>query len=91
MQNLRLAGAVRELAAKRGCTPAQLAIAWVLAQGDDILPIPGMKTRTHLIDNLGALDVRLSAAELAGLRALLEQTPVKGERYPPAMLQALDR
>lgn len=90
-QNLRLAGAIRELAAKRGCTPAQFAIAWVLAQGDEILPIPGMKTRAHLNDNLGALDVRLTATELAGLRALLERTPVKGERYPPAMLQALDR
>ncbi|HZF16024.1 MAG TPA: aldo/keto reductase [Steroidobacteraceae bacterium] len=89
--NLRVAGAIQELAAKKGCTAAQLAIAWVLAQGEDILPIPGMKTRAHLNDNLGALDVRLSGAELAGLRALLDLTPVKGDRYPPAMLQALDR
>ena len=89
--NLRISGAVRELADKKRCTPAQVAIAWLVAQGEDIFPIPGMKTRAHLNDNLGALDVELTAEELTGLRALLDNTPVHGERYPPTMLQALDR
>ena len=89
--NLRICEAIRGLAARKSCTAAQVAIAWVLAQGNDILPIPGMKSRAHLHDNLGALDVTFSQPELAELRALIERTPVQGERYPPAMLQALDR
>jgi aryl-alcohol dehydrogenase-like predicted oxidoreductase len=89
--NVVIADTVRELAKRKGCTPAQLAIAWVLAQSENILPIPGMKSRTHLTDNLGALNVALSRAELDELRAIVERTPVHGERYPPAMLQALDR
>lgn len=87
--NARIAEGVRELARRKGCTPAQLALAWVLAQGEDILPIPGMKRRDHLTDNLGALDVSVSASELDGLRALIEDVGVRGERYPPAMMRAL--
>ncbi len=87
--NVRIAAGVRELARRKGVTPAQLALAWVLAQGEDILPIPGMKTRAHLEDNLGALDVRLSREEQAGLRALVDEFGVHGERYPPAMMRAL--
>src|SRR5512138_317861 len=66
--NLTILDAVREFAARKQCTPAQLALAWVLAQGEDILPITGMKTRTHLEDNLGALNVTLTAAEATALR-----------------------
>ncbi|PZN29639.1 MAG: aldo/keto reductase, partial [Proteobacteria bacterium] len=88
--NRRIADLVREMAADKGCTPAQLAIAWVLARGEDILPIPGTKRRTRLAENLGALDIALSAAELDEIDARLAQIPVRGERYPPAMLQALD-
>jgi len=87
--NARIAAGVRELAGRKGVSPAQLALAWVLAQGQDILPIPGMKTRAHLEDNLGALSVTLTAAEQAGLRALVDEFGVRGERYPPAMLRAL--
>ena len=88
--NVAIVDSVRELAKRKGSTPAQLAIAWVLAQGENILTIPGMKTRKHLTDNLGALAVSLTRAELDELRAIVERTPVHGERYPPVMQQALD-
>ncbi len=88
--NEQIADAVRELAVRKGCTPAQLAIAWVLAQGEHITAIPGMKTRAHLEDNLGALDLTLTRAELDALRALLDRFAVKGDRFPPGMMQALD-
>jgi aryl-alcohol dehydrogenase-like predicted oxidoreductase len=89
--NLAIADAVRDFARRKGCTPAQLALAWVLAQGDDILPIPGMKTRAHLADNLGALEVRLSPEERDELTRTVEQLKVLGERQAPAMMQLLDR
>jgi aryl-alcohol dehydrogenase-like predicted oxidoreductase len=88
--NARIAAGVRELAKRKDCTPAQLALAWVLAQGEDIVPIPGMKTRAHLIDNRHALEVQLSPTERDGLRALVDEIGVRGERYPGAMLRALD-
>ena len=87
--NVRIAQGVRELAQHKGCTPAQLALAWVLAQGEDILPIPGMKTRVHLAENRGALDITLTPAERDALRALVDGIGVQGERYPGAMLQVL--
>jgi aryl-alcohol dehydrogenase-like predicted oxidoreductase len=91
IHNEKIAEGVRELAARKGCTAAQLAIAWVLAQGEHVTAIPGMKTRAHLNDNLGALDLTLTRAELDALRELIERLPPRGERFPPAMLQALDR
>jgi aryl-alcohol dehydrogenase-like predicted oxidoreductase len=90
-RNLGITDVIRDLGRRKHATAAQIAIAWVLAQGDDLLPIPGMKTRAHLNDNLGALDVRFSKAELDELNATMARTPVQGERYPPGMLQALDR
>ncbi|MGH8258221.1 MAG: aldo/keto reductase, partial [Steroidobacteraceae bacterium] len=87
--NLRIAEGVRELAQRKGCSPAQLALAWVLAQGADILPIPGMKSRAHLTDNLGALRVELSEPDLTGLRSLVDEVGVRGERYPAAMMRAV--
>ena len=89
--NARIADLVREFAARKGCTPAQLAIAWVLAQGEHILPIPGMKTRAHLADNLGALEVKLTAEECREIAARIDELGVRGDRHPPAMMQALDR
>ena len=89
--NLRLAAALRERAAARGCSAAQLAIAWVLARDDNTHVIPGMKTRAHLRDNLGAVDIRLSAAEAAALAALADDVGVRGDRHPPAMMAAIDR
>jgi aryl-alcohol dehydrogenase-like predicted oxidoreductase len=87
--NARIAQGVRELATRKGCSAAQLSLAWVLAQGDDVLPIPGMKTRAHLDDNLGALEITLSSAERAALRALVDEIGVHGDRFPAAMQRAL--
>lgn len=89
--NAGIADTVRELAQRKGCSPAALALAWLLAQSAEILPIPGMKNRAHLQDNLSALQVSLSAAELRQIAAQIERLQVRGERHPPAMMQALDR
>jgi len=88
--NLAIADAVRELAERKSATPAQIALAWVLAQGEDILPIPGTKRRTRQAENMGALDVTLSAADLSDLNSRVAELTVRGDRYPPAMMQALD-
>jgi len=85
-ENLKLAAAVKEIAVRKGCTPAQLAIAWVLAQGEDMVPIPGTKRVKYLEDNLGALEVKLTAEDDAEIRAMLEANPVAGERYLPKMM-----
>ncbi|MES2842846.1 MAG: aldo/keto reductase [Pseudomonadota bacterium] len=79
--NLRLLPAYRAIAKEVGCTPAQLAIAWLLHLGDDILPIPGTSREDHLRENLGASDVKLDAATLAQLDALINQQTVRGNRY----------
>ncbi|MCU0682205.1 MAG: aldo/keto reductase [Polyangiaceae bacterium] len=78
-QNQRLVAEVERLAAAKGCTPGQLALAWTLARGEDIVPIPGTKRRTYLEENLGAADVRLSADDLARIDA--EVPPAAGDRY----------
>ena len=88
--NLRIVDAVRDLATRKGATPAQIALAWVMAQGEDILPIPGTKRRTRLAENIAAVDLKLSAAELSELTSIVSQLAVKGERYPPAMMGALN-
>ena len=67
------------MAADMGCTPAQLALAWVLAQGDDVVPIPGTKRREYLRENAGAVDISLSEAQLAELETLMGR--VAGDRY----------
>ncbi|EDY46520.1 aldo/keto reductase [Streptomyces sp. SPB074] len=87
--NLRLAAKVREIAAEKDVTPAQLAIAWVLAQGEDLVPIPGTKRRTYLEQNVGALDVELTAAELARIDA--EVPRASGDRYDAAGMAAVNR
>ncbi|MFI5730957.1 aldo/keto reductase [Kribbella sp. NPDC051587] len=81
-RNLDLVAKVQELAAERGITAGQLALAWLLAQGNDIVPIPGTKRRKYLAENLGALDVTLTADELAALDAAFPpDLDVAGERY----------
>jgi aryl-alcohol dehydrogenase-like predicted oxidoreductase len=75
------------LAREKKATPAQLALAWLLAQGDDILPIPGTKRRTYLEENAGAVDIRLTPTDLAAIDALARQYPVAGERYLEASLK----
>jgi aryl-alcohol dehydrogenase-like predicted oxidoreductase len=79
--NLRLVDAVRELAAEKGVTPGQLALAWVLAQGDDVVPIPGTKRRPYLEENVGAAAVELSSDDLARLNAIAPPGVAVGGRY----------
>jgi aryl-alcohol dehydrogenase-like predicted oxidoreductase len=81
-KNVALADRVKELAAEKKVTAGQLALAWVLAQGEDIVPIPGTTKRTHLGENLAAVDVQLTAAELARLAAAFPKNVAAGERYP---------
>ena len=85
--NLRLVDAVRAVAAEIGCTPAQAALAWLLAQGEDILPIPGTKRVRYLEENAAAADVELSAAQLARLSEAVPAGAVAGERYPEAAMR----
>lgn len=89
--NLALANGVKALASDRGCTPAQLALAWVLAQGEDIIPIPGTKRVKYLEDNMGALRIHLTEHDLAEIEDLCARTQVIGERYPKAMMGMLNK
>ena len=89
--NLKLAAAVKELASKKGCTPAQFALAWVLAQGNDMIPIPGTKRVHYLEDNMGALAVQLTKADLQETDARFREITVAGERYTPEMMAMVHR
>jgi aryl-alcohol dehydrogenase-like predicted oxidoreductase len=80
-QNLRLADSVRELADQKGVTPAQLALAWVLAKGNDIVPIPGTKRVSRLEENAAAIDVELSSDEVRQLDEAAPRDAVTGGRY----------
>jgi aryl-alcohol dehydrogenase-like predicted oxidoreductase len=86
--NLKLAAKIKEIADEKQITPAQLAIAWVLAQGDDIVPIPGTKRRTYLEQNAGAVDVELTAEDLQRIEA--ELPTVAGERYDETGMAAVN-
>ena len=90
-RNMELVERIRALAAKKGCSPAQLALAWVLAQGDDIVPIPGTKRRRYLEENIGALDVHLSPEELAEIDTILPAGAAAGSRYSAPGMRAIDR
>ena len=89
--NMRAASAVRDLAQRKHATPAQIALAWLLHKGDDIVPIPGTKRRQYLEENLGAVDVRLTREELATLDTALAPERVSGPRYAPAQQATVDR
>jgi aryl-alcohol dehydrogenase-like predicted oxidoreductase len=80
-RNLDVVSQVHAIAAEKGCSPGQLAIAWLLAQGDDIVPIPGTKRLTYLADNLGAVDVTLSTDEMARIEAVAPKGFASGDRY----------
>ncbi len=80
--NLELVDKVRSMAADKGCTPGQLALAWVLAQGDDVVPIPGTKRRTYLEENIAALDVQLTDADVQAIDAVFPVGAGAGDRYP---------
>jgi aryl-alcohol dehydrogenase-like predicted oxidoreductase len=86
--NLRIAAKVAEIAEEKGVAPAQLALAWLLAQGEDLVPIPGTKRREYLEQNAAAVDVELSSAELERLEA--ELPPTSGERYDEAGMAAVN-
>jgi len=90
-KNLDLVKKIEQLAAAKGCTPSQLALAWVLAQGNDIVPIPGTKRVKYLDDDLGAINVRLTSEELAQIDAVLPVGAASGERYHAQAMKAIDR
>jgi len=90
-KNLDLVRRIQELAAEKRCTASQLALAWVLAQGKDIVPIPGTKRRTYLEENVGAAGVALAAADLAAIDAVLPPGAAAGARYPEAMMHFVGR
>ena len=89
-KNLALVTKVEELAARLSCTSGQLALAWVLAQGDDIVPIPGTKRRTYLEENAAAADVALSDADLAAIDGIFPSGAAAGLRYPEAMMRSVN-
>jgi aryl-alcohol dehydrogenase-like predicted oxidoreductase len=88
-QNLRILHGVEEVAKAEGVTPAQVALAWVLAQGSDLVPIPGTKRRKYLDENLGALDILLSAEDLMRLDAIAPRGITAGLRYPEQHMSAV--
>jgi aryl-alcohol dehydrogenase-like predicted oxidoreductase len=90
-KNLRLVDHIEELAAQKHCKASQLALAWVLAQGDDIVPIPGTKRREYLEENAGALEVHLTAQELDRIDEILPRGTASGTRYPEAAMKLLGR
>jgi aryl-alcohol dehydrogenase-like predicted oxidoreductase len=87
--NLDLVTAIREVATEIGCTPAQAALAWLLAQGDDILPIPGTKRVRYLEENAAAAELRLTAEQLGRLAAAVPPDAVAGESYPEAAMRVI--
>ena len=89
--NQKLSAGFAELATQIDCTPAQLALAWVLAQGDNIIPIPGTKKRKNLTDNAGSVDVSLSSQHLQQIEELLAKYPNTGDRYDEASKQLVDK
>jgi len=89
--NLRATEAVRELARRKGATPGQVALAWLLHRGEDVVPIPGTKRRVFLEENVGALDVELTPGEMAALEAALPGGKAAGERYSPVQARTIDR
>ncbi len=90
-QNMALVGRVKAIAARKGITASQLALAWVLAKGDDMVPIPGTKRRKYLEENAAAVTVKLSPAEVTELEAAVPPDAVAGGRYSDASMKTIDR
>jgi aryl-alcohol dehydrogenase-like predicted oxidoreductase len=90
-KNLHLVEKIQQLATKKGCQASQLALAWVMAQGKHIFPIPGTKRIKYLDENVGALTVSLSPEELAQIDAILPRNAAAGQRYPEQMMGSLNR
>ena len=91
MKNLELVERIKAIAERKGITPGQLALAWVLAQGNDIVPIPGTKRRNYLEENTAAVKVVISEAEKAEIAEALPKGAASGERYPAAMMTTINR
>jgi len=89
-RNLAIVQGIEKLAAEKGCTPAQLALAWLLAQGEDIVPIAGTKRRSYLEQNIGALQVTLTASDLARLDQIAPRGVTAGARYPEHAMQRVN-
>lgn len=90
-KNLALVDKIKSLAETKGCTASQLALAWVLAQHDTMVPIPGTKRRRYLEENMGALDINLIPDELAEINAIFPPDAAAGPRYPENMMQSIDK
>jgi aryl-alcohol dehydrogenase-like predicted oxidoreductase len=90
-KNLKLVATIEELAKQKSCTPAQLALAWVLAQGKEIVPIPGTKRRKYLEENVGAVDVELDEKDIQEMNALIPPDAAAGPRYTEAMMKMVNR
>lgn len=90
-RNLQLVAKVKEIATEKNCTPAQLALAWLLAQGEDIIPIPGTKRRDRLEENLQALEIELSETDLQRIAEIAPLGVAAGTRYPEAIMHTLNR
>lgn len=88
-KNLELVDTISELAKKKGCTPSQLTLAWIMAQGDDFFPIPGTTKASRIDENLGATKITLSAAEEKEIRQACEKAEVHGSRYPEGFASSL--
>ena len=88
-RNAALVKPLLDAAVAKSCTPGQLALAWLLAQGDDIVPIPGTKRRTHLVENLAAANIVMSASQAAELAAAIDDAQVAGTRYPAGQLKTI--
>lgn len=89
--NVSLAKGFAEIASKKNCTSSQLALAWLLAQGEDIIPIPGTKKRRYLKENIGAVDVTLSSADLKSIDDLIQRYPNIGNRYNEGSMKLVDK
>jgi aryl-alcohol dehydrogenase-like predicted oxidoreductase len=90
-RNLEPVRRIEEMAAEKHCTPAQLALAWVIAQGEDVVPIPGTKRRKYLEENVAALDVEITAADLRRIDEIAPKGVAAGTRYPEAGMAAVNR
>lgn len=90
-RNLELVEKVKEIAAQKQCTPAQLALAWLLAKGEDIIPIPGTKRQARLRENIGAVEVQLSSSEIEQIEAIVPIGVAAGTRYPEAIMNTVNR
>ena len=90
-KNLQIVETVEKFAAEKKCTPAQLALAWCLAQGEDIVPIPGTKKLNYLKENIKAVDVQLTSEEVKKISEAIPAGIAAGERYPALQMQRLEK